>query len=138
MRMLPATAIACSLLFAMPAFAQSNWLPSGATDGPGGVTGAARTRDVGFSGPAVSQNAGALPPTGTSSSSMLKQDMKIDETGAPMYRGQAYSGPAYGGQAVMSDRPGYGGNGAYIIDEYGNRYDSRGNLVGRGPAPRRR
>lgn len=125
---LPATAIACSLLLAIPAFAQSNWIPPGPTDGPGGVTGAARTRDVGFSGPAVSQNAGALPATGTSSSSMLKQDMKVDDAGVPMY----------GGQAVTSDQPGYSGNGAYIIDEYGNRYDSRGDLIGRGPAPRRR
>lgn len=128
MRMLPATAIACALLFAIPAFAQSNWMPPGPTDGPGGVTGAARTRDVGVSGPAVSQNTGAMPATGTSSSSMLKQDMKVDETGVPMYRSQA----------VMSDQPSYAGRGsAYIIDEYGNRYDSRGNLIGRGPAPRR-
>lgn len=82
MRMLPATAIACSLLLAMPAFPQSN----------------------------------STPP------------VKTDDTGVPMYRSQA----------VMSDQPGYGGNGAYIIDEYGNRYDSRGNLIGRGSAPRRR
>jgi len=132
MRMLPATATALSLLIAMPAFAQSNWIPPASSDGPGGVTGAARTRDVGFSGPAASQNEG-LPATGTSSSSMLKQEMKVDETGVPMYRGQVY-----GGQAVMSDQPTYAGrSGAYIIDEYGNRYDSRGNLIGRGPAPRR-
>ena len=127
---IPATAIACSLLIAIPAFAQTSWLPPQpqSTDGPGGVTGAARTRDVGFSGPAVSQNRGALPATGTSSSSMLKQEMKVDETGAPIYRGQA----------VMSDQPTYAGrSGAYIIDEYGNRYDSRGMLIGRGPAPRR-
>ena len=59
---------------------------------------------------------------------MLKQEMKRDETGMPMYRGQA----------VIADQPGYAGRGgAYIIDEYGNRYDSRGNLIGRGPAPRR-
>ncbi|MBS0522207.1 MAG: hypothetical protein JSS04_01125 [Proteobacteria bacterium] len=127
MRMLPATAIACALLLAMPAFAQSNWMPPGPTDGPGGVTGAARTRDVGSGGPAVSQNAGAMPATGTSSSSMLKQDMKVGETGVPMYRSQA----------VMSDQPAYRARGAYIIDEYGNRYDSRGDLIGRGPAPRR-
>ena len=126
MRMLPATAIAFSLLFAMPAFAQSSWMPPGPTDGPGGVTGAARTRDVGFSGPAVSQNAGPMPATGTSSSSMLKQGIKVDETGVPMYRSQA----------VMSDQPSYAGRrGAYIIDEYGNRYDSRGKLIGRGPVP---
>jgi hypothetical protein len=122
MRTLPATAIACSLLLATPAFAQlSTYVPPGPTDGSGGVTGAARTRDVGSSGPAVSQNAGAMPATGTSSSSMLKQDIKRDETGVPMY-----------GQAVMSDQPTYGASGAYIIDEYGNRYDSRGNLIGRG------
>jgi hypothetical protein len=127
MRMLPATAIALSLLIAIPAFAQSNWIPPQSTDGPGGVTGAARTRDVGSSSPAVSQNAGGLPATGTSSSSMLKQDMKVDETGVPMYRGQA----------VMSDQPSYADrSSAYIIDEYGNRYDSRGNLIGRSPAPR--
>ena len=124
-----ATAIACSLLAAIPAFAQSSWMPPQSTDGPGGVTGAARTRDVGVSGPAVSQNTGAMPATGTSSSSMLKQDMKVDETGVPMYRGQA----------MMSDQPTFAGrSGAYIIDEYGNRYDSRGMLIGRGPAPRRR
>jgi hypothetical protein len=137
--MLPATATATalSLLIAIPASAQSNWIPPASSDGPGGVTGAARTRDVGFSGPAASQNEG-LPATGTSSSSMLKQEMKVDETGVPMYRGQVYRGQVYRGQAVMSDQPTYAGrSGAYIIDEYGNRYDSRGNLIGRGPAPRR-
>ena len=128
MYILPATAIALSLLIAIPAFAQSNWIPTGPTDAPGGVTGAARTRDVGSSGPAVSQNAGAMPATGTSSSSMLKQGIKVDETGVPMYRSQA----------VMSDQPSHAGRrSAYIIDEYGNRYDSRGTLIGRGPAPRR-
>ena len=88
-------------------------MPPGPTDGPGGVTGAARTRDVGNTGPAVSQNAGAMPATGTSSSSLLRQGVKVDETGVPMYRSQG----------VMSDQPSYAGRrGASIIDEYGNRY----------------
>jgi hypothetical protein len=129
MRTLPATAIACSLLLATPALAQlSGWIPPGPTDGPGGVTGAARTRDVGVAGPAVSQNPGALPATGTSSSSMLKQDIKRSET--------AIYGQPMSGQAVVAERPAKRG-GASIIDEYGNRYDSRGMLIGRGPAPRR-
>jgi len=103
--------------------------PCGSTGAPcAGVTGAAPDRDVGFSGPTAPQNS----PYATSSTSMIRQDMKKWETSPPPARvGVVMSGPT--STAALTD-PSIAGSscntaGTAITDEYGFKYDCRGNRI---------
>ena len=123
------TLVACVLaLSGSAAMAQSwpsNWMPPGPNDAPGGANGAARTRDIGSPTGNVDQNY-----TGrTSSTSILSQTNKQQSAaGAPRSDYSSQAQLQYGGQAR--------GN-VYMTDEYGFKYDSRGNRLDARGNPRR-
>jgi hypothetical protein len=106
----------------------TNWIPPGPNDAPGGANGAAHTRDVGV----TSANVNETGDSRTTSSSMLEQRLKKQSAAGvsnPAYNIQPDD--QYRAQAWGSDRPAqtYRGRSAYIIDEYGFKYDSRGNRI---------
>ena len=125
------TIAACVLaLSGSAALAQSSWMPpGGANDAAGGANGAARVRDIGTAAPSVDQTAGGR----TTSTTILSQSNK-QQSAAGAARSD-YSSQAqmqYGAQNAQAMGQAGGSQGAYITDEYGNRYDSRGNRIGRG------
>jgi hypothetical protein len=79
--------------------------------------------EVGTAGPTVSQ----AGPQATSSSSMIKQDMKQGDVSgySPMQEQAAAPGPNL---APMGDQCG-APNAAAITDEYGRKYNCRGDRV---------
>jgi hypothetical protein len=115
------TIVACVLaLSGSVAMAQnwpSQWMPPGPNDAPGGANGPARVRDIGSPTGNVDQNY-----TGrTSSTSILSQTNKQQSAA-----GAAHSD--YTSQAQLQ----YGGQSrgnVYMTDEYGFKYDSRGNRL---------
>jgi hypothetical protein len=109
-------------LSASTAMAQSsgnwmtNWIPPGPSDAPGGANGAAPSRYMGEG--AVTTNG-----QGTTSSSMLEEQIKRESamgaTSAPSTSYQAL--------AQVADEPtGTVRHRVYLKDEYGFKYDSRG------------
>ncbi len=131
------TIAACVLaLSGSAAMAQTNgmtgWMPSGPNDAPGGANGPARVRSIGQGDPNVNDTAGSR----TTSSSMLKQEIKTESamgaTSAPgsYAYGQYRPGYAYQAQALTADtEPAYGPHRVYLTDEYGFKYDSQGNRL---------
>jgi len=106
----------------------TNWIPPGPNDAHGGANGAAPTRDVGAS----SANVGETGGMGSTSSSILEQRLKQQSAAgvsSPVYNAQPDEG--YQAQAWGSDRPAamYHGRAVYITDEYGFKYDNRGNRI---------
>ena len=124
------TLVACVLaLSGSAAMAQSwpsNWMPPGPNDAPGGANGPARVRDIGSPTGNVDQNY-----TGrTSSTSILSQTNKQQSAaGAPRSDYTSQAQLQYGAQPR--------GN-VYMTDEYGFKYDSRGNRLDARGNPMRR
>lgn len=121
------TIAACVLALSAPvALAQSNWMPPGPSDAPGGANGAAPTRDVGSSGTAYQTG-----DSRSTSSSILEQRLKQESAAgswAPAYNTGAPAG--YTSQAMTMDDPMRGGrHRVAFTDEYGFRYDSRGDRL---------
>ena len=92
----------------------SGWMPAGPNDAPGGANGAARTRSIGQGDPNVNDTGDSR----TTSSTFIRQQMKRESAGY------------YGSQAMASDS--YAGRGPRricITDEYGFKYDARGDRL---------
>jgi hypothetical protein len=123
------------------AFAQTNIMPpGGANNAPSGANGSASMRDVGT----PSANATDTANGGTSSTSILSQSNKNQSAagmpssnyGSGMPSGQS-AGAQYGTQQAyggMSGDQNANPNGVCITDEYGYKYNCRGDRIG---GPRR-
>jgi hypothetical protein len=138
------TIAACVLVLSGSlALAQTNVLPpGGAYNAPGGANGAAPLRDVGT----PSANANDTASGGTSSTSMLSQSNKNQSAAGMPSSSYSYGMP--GGQSAGSQygygpQQAYGGmsgdqnanpNAVCITDEYGYKYNCRGDRIG---GPRR-
>jgi hypothetical protein len=103
------------------------------SNAPSGAGGAAPTRDIG--GP--SANANATAPGGTQSTTVLSQSNK-QQSAAGMPSGNYdqnmqgnYTSQAQAAQGVMQPGEMNNPNAAYITDEYGYQYNSRGDRIGR-------
>jgi hypothetical protein len=122
------------------ALAQGNYMPPGPNTAPGGAGGSAPANTIG----SPSANAQDTVGGGTRSTTVLSQTNK-NQSAAGMSRSDYSSGaqmqygtqPQYPnqyqaqGQGMMggaSDNP----RAVAITDEYGNRYNSRGDKIGRG------
>jgi hypothetical protein len=106
----------------------TNWIPPGPNDAAGGANGAALTRDVGV----TSANVNETGDSRTTSSSILEQRLKEQSAAgatSPIYNAQPDD--RYQAQAWGSDQPAtvYHGRRVYITDEYGFKYDGRGNRI---------
>lgn len=87
----------------------------------GGVTGAALDRDVGFSGPVAAPTSA----NATSSTSMLHQQMKELETAAPPPPRAVIAETA----PMVTSQPACNLNAVAITDEYGFKYNCRGDRL---------
>lgn len=112
------------------AFAQPSWMPGGPGTAPGGADGATRTRDVG-----TSPTANAVGTGQTQSSTMLEQQIKQQSqagaTQAPVggYNGSVGLGGPDRYQAQAMDEPMRGPHRVAMTDEYGFKYDARGDRL---------
>ena len=131
------TITACVLaLSGSVALAQGNYMPPGPNTAPGGATGSAPASSIGV----PSANAKDTVGGGTRSTTVLSQSNK-NQSAAGMPRSDYSSGAQmqYGTQPqYQAQPPGMTGGASdnprtvAITDEYGNRYNSRGDKIGRG------
>lgn len=144
------TIAACVLaLSGSVAMAQSNsssgWMPPGPNNAPYGANGAAPAHDIG----SPTANATDTAAGGTQSTTGLSQNNKLQSAagtpssnyGQAMPAGQSAGAQAaygsqqaqapYGAQSGMQPGPMTNPNAAYITDEYGYKYNSRGERIGR-------
>jgi hypothetical protein len=126
-----ATAACVLALSGGVALAQNNWatdwVPPGPNDAPGGANGPARARAIGGS-----PNVNATFNGTTTSSTMSRQQQKWESAHGASSTPSGYAyGPAsqYQSQAQVVDEPGRGPHRVYITDEYGFRYDRKGNRL---------
>jgi hypothetical protein len=95
----------------------TNWIPPGPSDAPGGANGPARARAIGGD-----PNVNATYNGTTTSSSMSRQQTKWESA-----HGVASS--PFQAQALTANESARGAHRVYITDEYGFRYDRRGNRL---------
>jgi hypothetical protein len=111
---------------------QPGWIPPGPGNPPAGAGGPASARDIGSPSANVNQAVGGQ----TQSTTILSQSNKAQSAaGMPSAN---YGQPYYGAQAQMAGAQGDCGNprSVAITDEYGNKYNCRGDRIGRGRAMR--
>jgi hypothetical protein len=117
--MLRTTAITISALtlFASAAMAQTTWMPPGSNDAPGGANGAAP--HVGANTPNVADTING----GTNSTDMTEQRAKQQSAGAPAYYTNQQA------QMSMGEPTGHVRHRVALTDEFGFKYDSRGDRL---------
>jgi hypothetical protein len=118
------TIVACVLaLWGSAAMAQnwpSQWMPPGPNDAPGGANGPARARDIGSPSANVNQTVGGR----TTSTTILSQTNKQQSAA-----GASHSDYTSQAQLQNGIRPSGSRGNVYMTDEYGFKYDSRGNRL---------
>jgi len=109
----------------------TNWIPPGPSDAPGGANGPARGRAIGGD-----PNVNATYNGTTTSSSMSRQQTKWESAhglaSSPDARygyASPYQATPYQAQALTADEPTRGPHRVYVTDEYGSRYDRKGNRL---------
>ena len=125
------TIVACVLaLSATAALAQPTWVPPGPNNAPGGAGGAATARDIG----SPSANVNATYGGQTQSTTILSQSNKMQsQSGMPSSNyGQPMPSGGYSAQAQMGQMDNQNPNAVCITDEYGYKYNCRGDRIGRG------
>jgi hypothetical protein len=130
---LAACALAMSGSLALAQTASQYMPPGGAYEAPYGTNGSAPLRDVG----SPSANANDTAGGGTRSTTILKQEIKNESAaGMPQSYGQAPVG-ATRSYAPYGTQQAYGGTGygtnpnrVCITDEYGYKYNCRGDRIG--------
>ena len=120
--------VACVLaLSGTAALAQPTWVPPGPNNPPGGAGGAATARDIG----SPSANVNNTYAGQTRSTTMLKQSEKMQ--GQPGYgQPMPYGQQGNYAQAQMGQMDNPNPNAVCLTDEYGYKYNCRGDRIGRG------